>query len=174
MLDAIVQDSELDLKLATTLTDFTREQEHNLKNEKLALSEKTQVLEDEIASMAKLREELQKKISTVLEIFEREQKLSDEFAEKATSTKESIDAASRYIENLKHRLDEVDGARRTVETQVRMKHLELADEICKLENEKKMLRTELDEAIEERDDLMGRWQAKIEIQKQSDIESRLE
>ena len=172
-MEALVIDEELELKMMTTLSDFHSDQESSLKAEKLAVSEKTQVLINEISEMNKIQVDLKQKITTVLEILEREQALSNEFAENTGKTREAIESGQRYIENLRERLSAVEYSRQAIIDQQRANHREILAQIESLATTKKAMREALDEAVEERDDLMGRWQAKLEIQKQSDIESTL-
>lgn len=172
-LDAVVADAELQLKLAGVIEEFAQEQEAALRAETLLIAEKTQVLEDEILAMQKLKVELQGKIATVEEIFAREQALSEEFTAKAASTKEAMRAASMYIDNLRNRLASATEAKLAVEQQRRMHRAETDNAVHELRMEISKLKQIVEEEVEERDELLGRWQAKVEIHRQSELESRL-
>lgn len=168
---AEIADLYVDSKIDAAMQAFQRDQETALENERLALATKSQIIEAEIVAMQKLAVELKAKAATVQAILEREQQLSDEFAENAAKTREAIESGNRYVEHLRHRLATAEQARLQTEDNRRLAHRDLGAEIEAMIRDRNSLRNDLDEAVEERDDLVARWQAKMEVQRQSDLES---
>lgn len=166
-----VTDMAFELKMRHTTNNFYSEQEDVLSNEKLLLSEKTQVLLDEIATMAKLERELEGKIETVSNLLEREQNLSNQYSSNIAATKESIASGEVYIRNMKTKLDNMENEKKKRDEEIAERHKDLTSEVLKTKGILKNLQESIEELQEERDDLWNRWQAKIEIQRQSDAES---
>lgn len=167
-------DVAFELKMRHTTNNFYSEQEECLAAEKLALSEKTQVLRDEIAAMAKLELELETKIMTVANLLEREQALSDQYSANIVSTKEAIASGRVYIKNMRDKIDNMEDEKRRQDYEIAERHKEISIEVEEARKTLAELQESIEEIQEERDDLWNRWQAKLEIQKHSDLESSIE
>lgn len=170
--EATVVDTVVESRVASALADFGKEQESSLRTERNSIEEKTKALESDIGEMKVMQAQLTVKLATLDDLLNREQSLSDEFADKAARNKEAIEAATHYLVNLRDRLATSEAARLEVLDQQRMRHKEAAEEVRRLAVQSRALREALDEAVEERDDLAAKWQAKMEIQRQSDVESK--
>lgn len=173
LLQAMVFDTEFELKMQNTVNNFYTEQENVLKKEYLALSEKTQALNDDILAMKKQIDDIKIKTNTVESILEREQKLTDQYSSKIGIQKESIASARKYIENLKARRARVEDDKRAKDMELAETHKHMISSIQASRSKLADLQTVIERTQEERDELWSRFQAKATVQRQSDVESRL-
>lgn len=173
LLQAMVFDTEFELKMQNTVNNFYAEQESALKKEHLAISEKTQALNDDILAMKKQIDDIKIKTNTVESILEREQELTDQYSSKIGIHKESIASARKYIENLKSRRARVEDDKRAKDMELAETHKHMISSIQASRSKLADLQTVIERTQEERDELWSRFQAKATVQRQSDVESRL-
>lgn len=170
-LTTVAVDAVIDMNMRTLAVDYYSEQYESLTAEVLDMSVRHQSLIDDICSMKAQAADIDAKISTVDNILTREQSLIATYMDKIAVHREAVGSAEMYIRNIRQRIANIDVDRRAKDCEYTDKHRSTTAAIGDLREQLAIVRTEMEESQEERDDLMGKLQAKVAIQRQMDIES---
>ena len=168
-----VPDPILDNYITESMNTFLEEQEAQLATERDDLERKSSVLQREVEEMTKLQSEKQKSIENMSGMLQREQDTVAKYTEEIAGIKEEIVSAKMYLQNLELKLERIHERRVQEEEQARMRNQEVCKEIEKLTEGLKLIQETVDELAEEKEELSYKLQAKEEIQRQSDMESKV-